>query len=267
MTIDQLDARTSDQLRCIATYATGSTLPAPRKPYAFDATGRPLLNMARLLSSLALLFAAADGLLKAMPQRRALTRVHDANAVTEVSFKDLDGTSARIGIIKTKWNPKIVNALADGAKRACLDAKVSEENIFETQVPGAWELPSAARFLALSGRVDAIVCVGCLIKGDTLHFEHIAEAVASGLMSVQLQTSVPCAFGVLTVLNEDQAAKRSYAGENHGESWGKTAVEMAVLRQEALGLAKKGTINLGFSDEESSKAMPKAGVGEKKVFF
>ena len=76
-----------------------------------------------------------------------------------------------------------------------------------------------------------------------------------------------CAFGVLTVLNEDQAAKRSYAGENHGESWGKTAVEMAVLRQEALGLAKKGTINLGFSDEESSKAMPKAGVGEKKVFF
>ena len=223
--------------------------------------------MARLLSSLALLFAAADGLLKAMPQRRALTRVHDANAVTEVSFKDLDGTSARIGIIKTKWNPKIVNALADGAKQACLDAKVSKENIFETQVPGAWELPSAARFLALSGRVDAIVCVGCLIKGDTLHFEHIAEAVASGLMSVQLQTSVPCAFGVLTVLNEDQAAKRSYAGENHGESWGKTAVEMAVLRQEALGLAKKGTINLGFSDEESSKAMPKAGVGEKKVFF
>ena len=97
--------------------------------------------------------------------------------------------------------------------------------------------------------------------------EHIAEAVASGLMSVQLQTSVPCAFGVLTVLDEDQAAKRSYAGENHGESWGKTAVEMAVLRQEALGLAKKGTINLGFSDEESSKAMPKAGVGEKKVFF
>ena len=100
-----------------------------------------------------------------------------------------------------------------------------------------------------------------------MHFEHIAEAVASGLMSVQLQTSVPCAFGVLTVLDEDQAAKRSYAGENHGESWGKTAVEMAVLRQEALGLAKKGTINLGFSDEESSKAMPKAGVGEKKVFF
>ena len=80
-------------------------------------------------------------------------------------------------------------------------------------------------------------------------------------------SSVPCAFGVLTVLDEDQAAKRSYAGENHGESWGKTAVEMAVLRQEALGLAKKGTINLGFSDEESSKAMPKAGVGEKKVFF
>lgn len=219
----------------------------------------------RLLALASLL--AVDGFHKAPAPRPVLTRVRNAEAVTEVSFADLDGTGARIGIIKTKWNPKIVNVLADGAKKACIEAKVSPENIFETQVPGAWELPSAARFLALSGRVDAIVCVGCLIKGDTMHFEHISSTVASGLMSVQLQTSVPCAFGVLTVLNEDQAAKRSYAGENHGESWGKTAVEMAVLRQEALGLAKKGTINLGFSDDEGKGKMPKAGVGEKKVFF
>jgi 6,7-dimethyl-8-ribityllumazine synthase len=143
---------------------------------------------------------------------------------------------------------------------------VLEENIFETQVPGAWELPSAARFLALSGRVDAIVCIGTLIKGETMHFEHISEAVASGLMSVQLQTSVPCTFGVLTVLDESQAAARSYAGENHGVSWGKTAVEMAVLRAEALGLAKKGTINLGFSEADTSKKLP-GGAPEKKVFF
>ena len=69
--------------------------------------------MARFFA-LALLAGAADGLLRAASPRRSLTRVNDANAVTEVSFKDLDGTSARIGIIKTKWNPKIVNALADG---------------------------------------------------------------------------------------------------------------------------------------------------------
>ena len=98
------------------------------------------------------------------------------------------------------------------------------------------------------------------------HRRHIAESVSSGLMSVQLQTSVPCTFGVLTVLNEEQAAARSYAGENHGESWGKTAVEMAVLRAEALGLAKKGTINLGFSDEDKGSKLPGA-MPEKKVFF
>ena len=200
-------------------------------------------------------------------QMRTAAPVIMAGGTQEVSFPTLDGSDVRIGILKARWHEKSIANLVGGIKEALTECKVPEENIVEYEVPGAFELPLACRYLALSGKVDAIIPVGVLIKGDTLHFEHIAEAVASGLMSVQLQTSVPCAFGVLTVLNEDQAAKRSYAGENHGESWGKTAVEMAVLRQEALGLAKKGTINLGFSDEESSKAMPKAGVGEKKVFF
>ncbi|KAH8060829.1 methyltransferase [Aureococcus anophagefferens] len=221
----------------------------------------------RLTLSAALLAVAVDGFAsKRLPSLRQGVRVQDANAVTEVSFDGLDGSNARIGIIRTKWNPKVVDALSDGAKSACLDVGVLEENIFETQVPGAWELPSAARFLALSGRVDAIVCIGTLIKGETMHFEHISEAVASGLMSVQLQTSVPCTFGVLTVLDESQAAARSYAGENHGVSWGKTAVEMAVLRAEALGLAKKGTINLGFSEADTSKKLPGAAPEKKAVF-
>ena len=87
----------------------------------------------------------------ARPRRRARDR--------GVVRRPEGAASARIGIIKTKWNPKIVDTLADGAKQACLDAGVDADNIFETKVPGAWELPSAARFLALSGRVDAIVCV------------------------------------------------------------------------------------------------------------
>lgn len=191
-----------------------------------------------------------------------------AEAVEEVSFAGLDGSAARIGIIKTKWNPKIVDALSAGAKKAALETGVLESNVFETIVPGSWELPAAAKFLAMSGRVDAIVCVGCLIKGETMHFEHIAETVASGLMSVQLNTNVPCTFGVLTVLDESQAARRSYDGNNHGESWGKTAVEMAVLRQEALGLAKKGTMNLGFGTTDSGPSTPGGVPGEgKKVGF
>merc|ERR1719331_2674236 len=177
-------------------------------------------------------------------------------AVDAKASEDLDGAGARIGIIKTKENPSIVNALADDVKKACLEAKVSEENTFETQVPGAWNLPSAARFLALSGRVDAIVCIGYIGPDDP---QNIADPIASGLMSVQLQTSVPCTLGVIV---DEPANAASTAA-----SWGKDAVEMAVLRQEALGLAKKGTINLGFSEEESTKAMPKVGVGEKKVFF
>jgi len=206
----------------------------------------------------------------ALRRSRAAPVAMKAEAVDEVSFADVDGKSARIGIIKTKWNPKVVDALAAGAKAACLETGVAETNVFETTVPGAWELPSAARFLALSGRVDAIVCVGCLIKGETFHFEHIAEAVSSGLMSVQLSTNVPCTFGVLTVLDEKDAAARSYAGKNHGESWGKTAVAMAQLRQEALGMAKAGTMNLGFgadSDDKAGAALPGAIPGEKKIFF
>jgi 6,7-dimethyl-8-ribityllumazine synthase len=89
-----------------------------------------------------------------------------------------------------------------------------------SKVPGAYELPLAARFLALSGTVDAVVCVGCLIKGDTQHFEYIAGAVSSGLMNVGLQTSVPVVFGVLTVNNEQQALDRAFGENNHGLSWG-----------------------------------------------
>merc|ERR1712087_169767 len=137
---------------------------------------------------------------------------------------------------------------------------VQDENIFETEVPGAYELPLAARFLALSGTVDAIITTGVLIKGDTLHFEYICEAVSSGIMSVGLQTSTPVIFGVLTCLDEDQVIKRSTGDNNHGESWGMTAVEMALLRSEALGMKGKMT-TMGFGDGTVEPVTP----GEKKT--
>jgi 6,7-dimethyl-8-ribityllumazine synthase len=163
----------------------------------------------------------------------------------EVEFGKLDGSKVRIGIIKTRWNKGHVSNIVSGVREALKDCNVTDTNIFETEVPGAFELPLAAKFLALSGTVDAIVCCGVLIKGDTMHFEYICDAVSTGIMNIGLQTSTPCIFGVLTCLNEEQVKKRSTGSNNHGIGWGKTAVEMAILRNEALGKAKKGAI--GFS--------------------
>lgn len=173
----------------------------------------------------------------------------------------MDGTNVRIGIIRTRWNDKYVSELVSNARAALKECNVTESNIFETEVPGAFELPLAARFLALSGTVDAIICAGVLIKGDTYHFEYISEAVSSGIMSVGLQTSTPVVFGVLTCGTEDQVKART----NHGTDYGKTAVEMALLRSQALGAGggkgKRDLQAVGFgaangSKEEEKKKSP-----------
>ena len=158
----------------------------------------------------------------------------------------------KIGIIRTRWNDENVSNLVDGIKKGLKDCKVGEKNIFETSVPGSYELPLAARFLAMSGTVDAIITCGVLIKGDTMHFEYIADAVSKGIMNIGIQTSTPIVFGVLTCLNEDQVKARSSGDNNHGYDWGKTAVEMALLRTEALGgKSQKGTLKeVGFSEQK-----------------
>lgn len=166
----------------------------------------------------------------------------------------------RIGIIRTRWNAPHVDSLTKACRSALVDdCKVDPDNIFETSVPGSFELPMAARFLALSGTVDAIVCIGVLIKGETMHFEYISDAVVcyvgwsfiealthivcalggltqtKGLMNIGIQTSTPVILGVLTCLTEEQVVARSSGSNNHGSDWGKTAVEMALLRTEAMG--------------------------------
>lgn len=182
---------------------------------------------------------------------------------TEVEFGKLDGSKVRIGIIKTRWNKEHVTNIVSGVREALKECNVTDTNIFETEVPGSFELPLAAKFLALSGTVDAIVCCGILIKGDTMHFEHICDAVSNGIMNIALQTSTPCIFGVLTCLNEEQVKKRSTGTNNHGIGWGKTAVEMAILRNEALGKAKKGAI--GFSS--GTPVVGESGTKKERVGF
>lgn len=185
-------------------------------------------------------------------------------AESEVSFGKLDGSSTRVGIIRTRWNDEHVTNLVNGARKALLECNVTEDNIFETEVPGSFELPLAAKWLAMSGTVDAVICAGVLIKGDTMHFEYICDAVSKGIMNVGIQTNLPIVFGVLTCLDEEQVKKRSEGDSNHGYDWGKTAVEMALLRAEAMGAGKpKG---MGFSspiglDIEKSKGEEKKKVG------
>ena len=132
----------------------------------------------------------------------------------------------------TRWNPEVVHPLLDGCLRALEECGVKKKNTTLLEVAGAYELPYAAKSLITrKDGYDAVVALGCLIKGETLHFEYIAEAVSYGLMELGLKTNTPVIFGVLTCLSEEQARARSSGKNNHGIGWGYTAVEMGLLKK------------------------------------
>lgn len=148
-----------------------------------------------------------------------------------IEFKVSDGNKLKIGIARSRWNSFITDPLVENCKKALLECGVSPENIFELSVPGAYETPLAAKKLIDNQKVDAVVCLGSLIKGETMHFEYIAEAVTNGIMKLNLETGIPVIFGILTCLNEDQAIERSSGKLNSGYEWGMTAVEMALIKE------------------------------------
>jgi 6,7-dimethyl-8-ribityllumazine synthase len=136
----------------------------------------------------------------------------------------------RFGIVVSRFNDAITTRLRDGARAALTEAGAGSEDVQEYWVPGAFELPQAARELADTGRFDAVVALGCVIRGETPHFDYICRAVANGLMTASGDTGVPMAFGVLTTDNEAQAAARAGAGrENKGFEAAAAALEMAQL--------------------------------------
>lgn len=141
--------------------------------------------------------------------------------------------SLRIGIVRTQWNRTVVDALAvDGCKAELLRLGVKEENIVVEEVPGSYELPLGAKCLLEGGKVDAVVAVGVLIKGETMHFEYILEAVTQGISRLNLDYAKPVIFGVLACLTEEQARARAglIAGKhNHGTEWAQSALKMAAL--------------------------------------
>ncbi|MCB1031291.1 MAG: 6,7-dimethyl-8-ribityllumazine synthase [Acidimicrobiales bacterium] len=143
----------------------------------------------------------------------------------------LDGADLKIAVVCARWNSQITIRLLDGVRRGLNEAGVAEDSIELDWVPGAFELPLAAKTWALSGRVDAVVALGCVIRGETTHYESVAGECASGIQQAQLDTGVPIAFGALTVENLEQALARSQdaGGHNVGEDGAKVAVEMANL--------------------------------------
>jgi len=183
----------------------------------------------------------------------------------------VDGSTLRVAIVHARWNEKAIESLVSGAITKLKERGVKDSNIIIESVPGSFELPLACSRMIAGAHVqtgsnvtdllgglsfsgsaasrsgtpapagvvtmpnqpfDAVIAIGVLIKGETMHFEYICDSVSHALMKVQLDTGVPVIFGVLTALSEDQALERAglgrgtNKGHNHGEDWGSAAVEM-----------------------------------------
>jgi 6,7-dimethyl-8-ribityllumazine synthase len=143
-----------------------------------------------------------------------------------------NGEKMNIGIVVAEWNEHITHALYEGAFETLTKHGVKEENIHSIQVPGAFELPIGARMLLSAKALDAVICIGCVIKGETQHDEYINNAVALGITNLSLSMNKPVIFGVLTPNTEAQALDR--AGGKHGNKGVEaavTALRMAAVKK------------------------------------
>ena len=150
----------------------------------------------------------------------------------------IDASTFRFAVVVSRFNADVTASLRDAAVKALGEAGAAIADIEVFDVPGAYEIPQTARAAAETGRFDAIVCLGCVIRGETPHFDYISSAVAHGIMSAAGDTGVPMAFGVLTTDTLQQAAARSGHGpDNKGCEAAHAAIEMAALYR-ALGAVR-----------------------------
>jgi|SRR5689334_9887060 6,7-dimethyl-8-ribityllumazine synthase len=141
-----------------------------------------------------------------------------------------DASRLRIAVVVSRFNLEITGRLRDGALRALREAGARQSSVEVFEVPGAFEIPQAAQAAAETKRFDALVCLGCVIRGETPHFEYIAAAVAHGITAASAATRVPMAFGVLTTNTTEQAMARASDGpDNKGWEAAAAAIDMAVL--------------------------------------
>src|SRR4030081_428748 len=141
--------------------------------------------------------------------------------------EDLDASDLRVALVVSRYNLDISRRLLRGALEVLEERGADDPQV--VWVPGALELPLAALTLAESGSVDAIVALGCVINGETAHFQFVADQCTAGVMHVNLHTRVPCPFRVLTTFDRDQALARSGPKNNKGAEAAETAIEMANL--------------------------------------
>lgn len=154
-----------------------------------------------------------------------LKSLSDFSHITVASAEDY-----RFGIVVSQWNAEITGSLLTGAHQALLDHGALADNIRVVHVPGSYELTSGADILLRDTSLDAVICLGCVIQGETPHFDYICSAVAHGVTHTSLKHSKPVIFGVLTTNDVDQARER--AGGKHGnkgEEAAITAIQMAAL--------------------------------------
>ncbi|GAB1452654.1 6,7-dimethyl-8-ribityllumazine synthase [Draconibacterium sp.] len=138
----------------------------------------------------------------------------------------------KFGIVVAEWNPEVTFALADGAVETLKKHGAKEENIVLKYVPGSFELPLGAQFMAEYGNFDAVIILGCVIQGETRHFDYICEGVTQGTKDLNLKYNKPFIFGLLTTNNQQQALDR--AGGKHGNKGDEaavTAIKMVHLKE------------------------------------
>lgn len=147
-----------------------------------------------------------------------------------ITPKRLDGSGLRIAIISARWNEFVGSRLLKGARSALTGCGVADSDITTVEVPGAFELPFAAKRMAETGDYDAIVCLGTVIRGETPHFDFVAGEAARGIMQVGLDTGIPVTFGVITADNDEQAIDRAGGRKgNKGTEAAEAAVEMGLF--------------------------------------
>jgi len=150
--------------------------------------------------------------------------------MTNVTRGSLDGSDLRIAVIQSRFNESVTDPLLRGALEGLAEMGVAEEHIRACTVPGAVEIPLVAKRLAATGDFDAVVTLGCVIRGETSHYDYVCSMAADGCLQASLETGVPVAFGVLTTENAEQAFARAAPGEgNKGREAARVAVELANL--------------------------------------
>jgi len=154
--------------------------------------------------------------------------------LSDISSKNLNNADRyRYAIVVSEWNEEVTGALTEGAIQFLRKKGVQSENIFVKHVPGSFELSLGAQWMSQQDHIDAVICIGCVIKGETKHFDFICDAVAKGITDVSLKYNKPVIFGVLTPNTQQQALDR--AGGKHGnkgEEAAATALKMLNLQQQ-----------------------------------